>query len=437
MQTLGIITEYNPFHYGHLYHLKKSKEICNCDTVICVMNGNFMQRGLPAIIDKWSRTRMALASGVDMVIELPLVYGIRSAEYFSRGAISLLEATGLVDYLVFGSEVGDITPLKETANLLNNENKYFQIRLKKYLEKGFHFPRARELALKDYLNSKSSINQGKIIKVLTEPNNILGIEYIKALQQIGSRIKPLTIKRIGSSYHTQELKNNIGNHIQTIKEHDFIDINKIASASAIRKNIYQNKLKFIKKYLPSVAFDILNEEIKQDKIPINFNMMAILIISTIRKMNLEELAEYAEISQGLNNRIYEAAHKAGDLEGLVDSIKTKAYTRTRIQRNLLHILFNIKDVDFKSLDKKGPQYLRVLGVRKEKEYLLSKISKSTSLKLVINPSSYLSEINFGSSNLLIKSLSYDIMATDIYSLLSKNPVSRQGHQDFTTPIIKI
>lgn len=422
MNTVGIITEYNPFHYGHLYHLQKSKEICNSDTVICIMNGNFVQRGEAALLDKWIRTKMALANGVDMVIELPVVYGIRSAEYFAYGAISILEGSGLIDHLVFGSESGDIIPLKETAKLLTNEERYFKTRLQSHLSNGLSFPRARENAVKEYLYlnpDKTSCKIDDLLQIIAEPNNILGIEYLKALKEIKSKISPHTIKRTGSSYHSKELENHI------------------SSATAIREKIYQNGLESVNNYIPEQTYYILKREIyDHNKIPLNNKYLGMMLLSSIRQLNTIQLKEFSELNNGLENRIYNQAHISGDLNKFIESIKTKAFTRTRIQRNLLHIFFNINEKDFRLIDKRGPQYIRVLGIKKEREDLLSKLNKKSPLKVIINPAKYLKEINTNSNDPLIKSLSFDILATDIYSLLYKNPAFRQGHKDFTTPLIK-
>jgi len=421
MNTLGIITEYNPFHYGHLYHIEKSKEMTNSDTVICIMNGNFVQRGEAAMIDKWTRTKMALASGVDLVIELPLVYGIRSAEFFSFGAVSLLEKCGIVDSLVFGSESGDITPLKEAANILGNENSYFKTRLQKHLIKGLPFPKARENTIKEYLSvnpNHTTCNTNCLLQILAEPNNILGIEYLKALEKIKSNIKPFTIKRSGSSYHSKNLDNQI------------------ASATAIREKIHLDGLDSVRNNVPETTYSYLNNEIDRNNIPVDFNLLGMMILSTIRKLNTNQLKEFSELDNGLENRIYNEAHNSANIEELISNIKTKALTMTRIKRNLLHIFFNIKEKDFKIIDEKGPQYIRVLGIKKERGDLLSKLNKRSSSEVIINPAKHLKEINPESNNPLIKSLSLDILATDIYSLLYKNPTKRQGHKDFTTPFIK-
>ncbi len=419
MTILGIITEYNPFHNGHLYHLKEAKEISGAEAAVCLMNGNFVQRGRPALVDKWVRTKMAIENGVDLIIELPLIYGIRSAEYFAQGSIQTLNATGIIDKLVFGSEAGKIEPLKIIARILLDEPSFFKKCLKDYLSDGLSFPAARELALLDYLDRYENTSTLKeVASVFQEPNNILGIEYIKAIYSTKSDIIPLTIKRTGSNYHEKEL------------------LGDVASATAIRKKIYQEDFNMVKKAVPASCWKILENTFKQGKGPVDKNNLGIMILNKLRQLSFDELKDFAEIENGLGNRIIEAAHNSGNLNQLIDNIKTRAFTWTRIQRNLLHILFNIKEKDFQSLDYHGPKYLRILGFNKKGEELLARIKANSPLPMITQPADYLNEVNIDSNEPLIKSLSHDIQATDIYSLLFPEPRKRRGHLDFTTPIIR-
>ncbi|MFW5976576.1 MAG: nucleotidyltransferase [Bacillota bacterium] len=421
MKILGIITEYNPFHNGHLYHLKQSKKITSADIVICIMNGNFMQRGLPAVTDKWSRTKMALKNGVDLVIELPLVYGIRSAEYFARGSIKLLDEIKIVNNLVFGSELGDIRPLKYLANLFIEEPDPYQKNLKKYLNQGKSFPVAREKAVIDYIDYKDNFNNKKMVikNIIKEPNNILGIEYLKSLIELDSRIKPLTIKRTHKNYHS--LKTN----------------QKIASATAIRNLLYQEQFKIneIKKFLPETSYQILKNDYKKNKIPLKKEYLGILVLNKIRQDTVSQLRKYKEISNGLENRIKKAGYLSGSLTQLINKIKTKAFTRTRIQRNLLHILFDISARDFTLIDNYGPAYLKILGFNRKGEKVLSQISNKSSLPIITQPAKYLKSINTKSMDILEKQLSFDILASNIYSLFYNNSENRKGQIDYFKPLI--
>ena len=223
--VLGIIAEYNPFHNGHLYHLQRSKELTNSEFSICVMGGNFAQRGDVSIIDKWTKAEMALNNGVDLVIELPTIYNISSAENFADGAIKILNSLKIVDFVSFGSEVGNINTLDTIAEVLVHEPKEYITMLNHELKAGNSFPKAREKALLLYLNDLR-----RYTNVLSEPNNILGIEYLKALKKHKSLIRGVTIARENTGHKDLKLRKNF------------------ASASAIRDYIYQNKFNELRKY---------------------------------------------------------------------------------------------------------------------------------------------------------------------------------------------
>lgn len=243
MGILGIIVEYNPFHNGHLYHLQTSKELTKCDYTIAVMSGNFVQRGEPAIVDKWKRTQMALKAGIDLVIELPVVYATSTAENFAYGAVKLLDSLKIVDCFSFGSEKGDLNELTKIAEILLEEPIYYRKALKEYLKSGITFAKARELAL------QKVINNNEIEKILQTSNNILAIEYLKSLKKIGSSITPFTIKRKGSLYTSLELKGEF------------------ASASSIRKHIFEKGLEGLEKYIPDFTKEILQSSFEKNKVP--------------------------------------------------------------------------------------------------------------------------------------------------------------------------
>ena len=220
MKVVGLITEYNPFHNGHVYHIQKAKEVTGADFIVVVMSGNYVQRGTPAIIDKYSRTKMALLGGADLVLELPLPYATSSAEDFAMGAITLLDKLGVVDYVCFGSESGDTKSLYEIAKTLLEEPIEYQKLLQQYVKSGKNFPKARSLALFEYIQKYHMLNPNSgfsfldndkdyFLDIISAPNNILAIEYIKAIIKRNSPIKPIAIKRITTGYHDTDLSNNI------------------------------------------------------------------------------------------------------------------------------------------------------------------------------------------------------------------------------------
>lgn len=415
MKVLGLITEYNPFHNGHLYHLEKSKEVSGCDTVVCIMSGNFIQRGLPALVNKWARTEMALANHVDLVIELPVYYAVSSAEFFAFGAIKLLDSLGVVDSVCFGSECGEVEILNMVAKVLVEEPEDYRYLLGNHLRQGISFPTARSLALQNYFN-RSNKNDSALIKlVVNQPNNILGIEYIKALYKLKSKIQPATIKRYTADYNSIKLFGNI------------------ASATAIRKILKSDNLDIINGVVPPPSYEILDREFREGRGPVFADSFESILLSTIRKMNVSHLKNITDISEGIENRIKKAAQNSGSFHDLLVKIKTKRYTLTRLQRILIHILLGLSKDFFNSFHSiGGPPYIRVLGFSSKGKELLSKI-KSSSLPLVTTPSDFLRTC----SPFQKEMLEADILASDIYSLGYPVPSQRIGGQDFYQRILSI
>ena len=207
MNICGIVAEYNPFHNGHVYHIEETKKITECDGIVAIMSGNFIQRGVPALFDKWTRTKMALKNGVDLVIELPSYYATSSAEYFAQGSVALLDGLGVVKNISFGSNTTDIDALKRIANVLYLEPENYKKLLQSELKRGVSYPIARSNALKNFL--KKEYDAKYIADILLDSNNILGIEYLKALLYSNSQIKPVVVERKGSTYNSTEVIDNI------------------------------------------------------------------------------------------------------------------------------------------------------------------------------------------------------------------------------------
>lgn len=412
MRIVGLITEYNPFHNGHKYHIEKAKLITNSEYTISVMSGNFLQRGEPALVDKWTRARMAIDNGVDLVIELPTIYACQSAEIFGYGAVEILNSIGIVDNLVFGSEIGDIDKLFSISKILVDEPHEFKKYLKKYLSKGLVFPKARSNAIIEYLNfSNKFIDNLEFI--LSNPNNILGIEYLKALIKTKSKIKPYTIKRIGSNYNDVFLTGNI------------------SSATAIRKSIFENGVRSIKNTVPKETYYHLE---KFTSIFNTFNHLSNynqLLMFLIRVKN-DYLKNILDVENGLENRIISCFNNNNNILDAIKCIKTKRYTLTRIQRILIHILLDITNESFIDITKKGPQYIRILGASKNGLKILNKIKSNSSIPIITKFSNY-KRYNNPSLN---KMLELDKLATDIYFLGidTNRPTSNMDYK--TNPYIK-
>jgi predicted nucleotidyltransferase len=427
MKVLGIITEYNPFHQGHQLHIEQSLKKSQADACICIMSGAFLQRGEPAIVNQWARTEMALNAGVDLVIQLPVSYSVRSAEYFAFGAIKLLEESKIVDYLCFGSELGEIEPLSKIAALIVDEPKQVSRKIKTGLAQGISYPQARSQALIEYIKANQEEFQApteKYIKILNNPNNILGIEYIKALIQLKSAIIPLTIKREGSGYHSQQLK-------------------EFASASAIRndlENSYKNNTELIdqrlKKALPQKSSEILYREFNQKRGPIFYEDFSNSILTLLRRTNTYDLENFEDIIGGLENRIKDASIEARSLKELINLINTKCFTQTRIQRILTQILLDLDQRTLKKFDSSGgPQYLRVLGFNHKGRELLKLIKNKSSLPLITKVANHYRS-NQETKSSLQEMLSFDIKANNIYALAYPDQNFRRGNMDFRKqPII--
>lgn len=386
--VLGIISEYNPFHNGHILHLQESKKLTHTNFSIAVMSGNFVQRGNTALVDKWSRAEMALKAGIDLVIELPTLYAISSAENFADGAIKILNGLGIVDYVSFGSEIGELSPLNDVAEILYKEPKEFSNLITKQLRSGLSYPKARELAIQMYFGGSQ-----KYTEILENPNNILGVEYLKSLKKHKSAIQPITLKRKYSDYNSTDIKSGI------------------ASATAIRTMLQKNKN--IHYVVPYETYEIIEEKQKLGQVIADLAVFEKEIIYTLRKMTLSEIANLPDVSEGLENKIKIAANTSNTLLDLVAKIKSKRYTQSRIQRILLYALLNISKKDIE-LSKKQMPYIRVLGFNSNGKKMLSAIAnRNPKLQIIVSLKKFMEN---NTDKHLHTMISKDIFATNVYTL---------------------
>jgi len=389
--VLGIIGEYNPFHNGHKYHLEQSKKLAKADYTVAIISGNFVQRGNVSLIDKWAKTDMAISNGIDLVLELPTIYSVSSAENFAHGAVTILDSLDIIDYLSFGSELCDINVLNMCADVLTEQPIAFTNLLKHELAKGISFPKARENALLMYLNDVR-----KYAGALSSPNNILAIEYLKSLKRIRSIIKPISIKRIGSNYNDTE-----------------IDVSgKFASATAIRQKLIDDKPQGLSKLMPSSSYRILYNTILKGHYVKDLVVFEKEILYALRKMTISEIANLPDVTEGLEHNIKNAANSCNTLSEFLNIIQTKRYTNTRIQRILLYALLGITKNDMKISQKIKP-YARVLGFNSKGRDLLSTIASNKNIDIVTSVKKYIDSIN---NKNLLHMLNTDINATNIYTL---------------------
>lgn len=360
MNVTAIISEYNPLHKGHLYHIETAKRETNADFIIAIMSGNFVQRGTPAIIDKYARAEAALKSGVDLVLELPSMYATASAEYFALGGVALANTLGCVTHLSFGSEYGQADKFMEAARLLLEEPEEMKIPLKEALKEGLSYPAARAYAVK--------VSHPELADILEAPNNILGVEYCKALIKLKSNIIPHTVKRQGQDYHSESTDAGF------------------ASATGIRKLLgikSENNQTILESQLAPAAYDTLKKQLNQP--PLTENDLSMLLRYKLITENRAHLTEYFGVNRELSNRIYKHLNDFESFSSFAELLKTKNITRTAINRALLHILLDIKSEDVQAVTKRGcVDYIRVLGFRKEAAGLLKEFSDIPEIPLITN-----------------------------------------------------
>ena len=357
LKAAGIVVEYNPFHNGHLYHAKQAKKQAGADVLIAVMSGQFLQRGEPAFADKWTRTKMALASGVDLVIELPYVYATAQATDFAKGSIALLDALRCNSFC-FGSEEGDIRPFLKSYQLLDLNRDVYEQRIHEAVQTGISYPRA----LNDAYRSLVGDEEGFVD--LTKPNNILGFHYIEAARKLQSPIKPLTVKRVGANYH-DSLETGVA----------------IASATGIREAFFEEgSLQKLAGYMPEASLAALIDFHNEHGGFASWERFYPTLRYTILKDGPGRLAEYAEVAEGIENLIFSAAKRATTFEAFIQLVKSKRYTRTRIQRMLTHIYTGFTWQQLRSF--KQPGYLRLLGMTKSGRSYLNQEKKNIRLPII-------------------------------------------------------
>ena len=400
MNITGIITEYNPFHNGHMHHLQECKKNTKCDGVICIMSGNFMQRGGPAIIDKWKRAQMAIENGVDLVIELPTYYAVSSAEFFAYGSVSILNSLEIVNNLFFGSECGDIKSLTKIAQTLVEEPWEFKEILKRNINSGLTFAKARELALIEFTNDNYIEN------IISSSNNILGIEYIKAILKLNSPIVPFTLKREGSSYNDKLLSTSF------------------SSATSIREALKnKNDITFIKDAMPEKSFNILRE-LKNSNYPFAFEESMFQYIKYLITTNCINFNNISEIKEGIDKKISKEIENSTSLDDLILNIKSKRYTYTKIARILTQIYIGFYKEDYSKMNLEKYHYVRVLAFNKKGREILSLIKKKSSIPLI-------TKLPKNTENPLLK---LDIAATKAYSILNSKLKANSDY--LISPIIK-
>lgn len=354
MKTAGIIAEYNPFHNGHFYQISQVRKKSGADYIIVAMSGDYVQRGTPALLSKYARAEMALRCGADLVLELPVSCSTASAEGFAMGGVSLLNSLGIVDMICFGSESGNVRILKDLAEVLAEEPVKYQVNLREALSNGMSYPAARDLALVKYMNNN------QISGILSSPNNILGIEYCKALLKLNSSIQPVALKRAGAGYHDENFT-----------EDGF------SSATAVRKLFLseESDKEALKTQVPPVVYPVLMKALKSNSFITEKDFDSILYYCLL-KAEADELSRFCDVSDSLAKRIKNQLNHYHGFSSFSSLLKTRDITQTRVQRALLHIILGIREIP------DHVPYASILGFRKESSPLLTKIKEKSSIPLL-------------------------------------------------------
>ena len=394
----GIVVEYNPFHNGHLFHLQEAKRQTDADTIIAVMSGNFLQRGEPAIVDKWTRTKMALAGGADLVIELPYAFATAHAPQFAKGAIQLLDAL-YCSYFCFGSEEGSIAPFTNSLTLISTHQQLYENVIKEAMREGISYPNALRKGY-EAISHDTSID----LADLSEPNNILGFHYMQAANDIHSSMIPLTIERKGTHYHDPALP-----------------ADSIASATSIRKSIFTNEsAEDVQPFMPSTSYRLLKNW--EDLYGFHsWDALYPLLRYSILREEPQRLIEIADIREGIEFSFFRAAKEQTTFQGFMQAVKSKRYTWTSIQRMLVHILTGYRKATREQIT--DPSYIRLLGMTVSGRSYLRSIKKQLPLPLVSRVAS-----------LSDHALLMDVKSTDIYMSGIQSPALTLG-KDYRTPPI--
>ncbi len=409
MKTLAIIAEYNPFHNGHLHHLKEAFDLTRASFSIALMGGNFLQRGQAAIADKYTRACMCVNSGIDLALELPFPYATGSAYDFSMGAVNILNKLNTVDYLCFGAENPDIDMFYKIADILCCEPLSYKNSLKNHLSGGLSYPAARTKALKEYFGSD------EISEFISSPNNILGIEYVKAILKTGSTITPIAIQRKSAAYHDKNLYNCI------------------SSATAIRDTIKrsENNLAMIKNDIPPETFSVLESTFLK-KWPVYTNYLTPFFQSAL--INNSDFSHICDISPDLSNKLLKLKPNA-DYDNAIDILKSKNYTSTRLSRSIIHLIIGYTEsnrTDF--INNNYALYANMLGLKKSASTLMRQINQKSEIPVINKKADFNKEFDKYNIDSDIANLMWnlDTKATSLYNCLIFNSLGYQNTNDYTT-----
>ena len=381
MKIIGLIAEYNPLHNGHLYHIQKSKEITGADHIVVVMSGDYVQRGIPAIMPKALRAEMALKAGASAVFEIPLCYATGSAELFATGSVALLDSFNCIDSIVFGSECNDVEKLTELADIFQNEPLEFKDLLQQGIKEGLNFPAARTKAVAKL--TEKSLDYETVLK---EPNNILGIEYIKALKMLGSSITPYSISRKGAHEHDNTLhpRYSSATAIRALLAYSSSKYSTYTEDESFTPPSFNSIFHQLSYQIPDSYIDIL-KDYYHVKYPIYQNDFSLLLKYKLINKTPTDLVQYMDVSPDLANRICNQLNNFFNYKQFSQLLKTKEVTLSRVNRALLHIMLGVKEKNVAEYKQEGYHfYAKLLGLEKRSQEVVSIIAKESNLPMIHN-----------------------------------------------------
>lgn len=410
MKAVGIIAEYNPFHNGHAYQAAEIRRREKPDVIIAAVSGHFTQRGEAASFTKWQRAQLALAGGIDLVVELPFAFAVRSAEYFAAGGIRLLRQLGIT-HLSFGAESDSLAPLIKSARIQSQSE--LTAELSPYLSQGIPYA----AALSSLLSDKYCISSD----ITSSPNNILAIEYLKAIERYAPTIAPIHITRYGAEHHSR------------LDEHT-----SFTGSSAIRKALIADGVSAdqIAPYIPPDTLPLLTQFYRENGGMPDLERLSPFLFGLLATTDMSRLAHTVGISEGLENKIYAASLSAAAFEDLLTLVKTKRYPRTRLARILLHYLFGTTQDMIARFDKLGPQYIRILGMNERGQEYLRTRKKTTPLPLITKLTPHFNQYDLlmPGDDPFKQMLALDVRASNLYARLFDTPLKQ--NRDFTAAPIR-
>ncbi len=434
MSTVGIVCEYNPFHEGHLYQVEQAKKLTGADHVVCFMSGNFLQRGIPALADKFTRAEAAVRCGVDVIFEIPFVYSTASARDYATAAVTMMDMSGAIDYISFGAETDDLALLSQIAGIVENEPPQVSDSIRRSMASGMTYGAARAAAIVEYLqgkdiarkdssNDSSSSPESNISSVMSSPNNILAIEYLAALKRIGSKIKPVIIKRLISDYNSSEA------------------VHDICSASAIRSLLGNSDIKTIERHVPEECYRILNTNYRKTFPVFEDHMSSLLAAARLLygrydiSSSLSSSGEIVDLDQDLYNRMSKIDSDMS-FSDTAKSLKSKNYTLTHIQRALLHYVMQLTKTDYDSYKSDGwIYYLRLIGLNARAGGIVKQIKKNSDIPVITRAPEAASRLSTAGKSMF----GYDVKSTAIYNSLvcSAYGTKLKNEYEHTIPVINV